>query len=60
MSNFSYNKLFLAVQMLVEEAKVPKHWSKTCNEIFDVHTICLLYVLFEIEQKDYRLFATTF
>lgn len=54
---FSYNNLILEVQRLTEYAKVPKHWSKTRNEVFDVHTICLLYVLFEIEQKDYRLFS---
>ena len=54
---FGYNNLIIKVQRLAEDAKVPKHWSKTCNETFDVHTICLLFVLSQIEQKDYRLFS---
>ena len=42
---------------LVQRYNVPLHWSKTCNEKFDVHTVCVLFVLFQIEQKDYRLFS---
>jgi len=53
----SYNKLIVKTRRLVKRHKVPKHWSKTKNEKFDVHTVCVLFVLFQIEQKDYRLFS---
>ena len=53
----SYNKLVARTYRLVERYGVPRHWSKTKNEKFNVHTVCVLLVLFEIEQKDYRLFA---
>lgn len=53
----SYNKLVAKTRKLVKKHNVPKHWSKTKNEKFNVHTICVLFVLFQIEQKDYRLFA---
>lgn len=53
----SYNKLVVRARRLVQRYKVPKYWSKTRNEKFDVHTICVLFVLFQIEQKDYRLFS---
>ncbi|GAI27024.1 unnamed protein product, partial [marine sediment metagenome] len=53
----SYNKLVVKTRKLIQCAKVPMHWSKTCNEKFDVHTVCVLFVLFQIEQKDYRLFS---
>ena len=53
----SYNKLVEKTRRLVVKHNVPKHWSKTQNEKFDVHIICILFVLFEIEQKDYRLFS---
>ena len=52
----SYNKLVKKTRCLVRQHKVPLHWSRTRNEKFDVHTICVLYVLFQIEQKDYRTF----
>ena len=51
----SYNKLVAKTKKLVQRYNVPKHWSKTKNEKFDVHTVCILFVLFQIEQKDYRL-----
>ena len=53
----SYNKLVARTYRLVRRYGVPYHWSKTKNEKFNVHTVCVLFVLFEIEQKDYRLFA---
>lgn len=53
----SYNKLVKHTRRLVRRHKVPLHWSRTKNEKFDVHTICVLFVLFQIEQKDYRQFA---
>lgn len=55
---FSYNKLIAKTHRLVGRYGVPFHWSRTRNEKFDVHTICVLFVLFEIEQKDYRLFSS--
>lgn len=54
----SYNKLVLKTRRLVMEHNVPENWSKTKNEKFDVHTICVLFVLFQLEQKDYRLFIS--
>ena len=54
---FSYNKLIAKTRKLVQKHNVPKNWSKTKNEKFDVHTICVLFVLFQIEQKDYSLFS---
>ena len=53
----SYNKLIDKTKKLIQKHNVPKHWSKTKNEKFDVHTICVLFILFQIEQKDYRLFS---
>lgn len=55
---FSYNKLVENTRKLVSNHNVPKHWSKTKNEKFDVHKVCILYVLFQIENKDYRLFSS--
>ena len=53
----SYNKLVERTRRLVKRHNVPLHWSRTKNEKFNVHTVCILFVLFQIEQKDYRLFA---
>lgn len=53
----SYNKLVDKTRKLVKKYGVPEHWSKTKNEKFNVHTVCVLFVLFQIEQKDYRLFS---
>lgn len=55
---FSYNKLIARVRAIVRREKIPLHWSKTRNERFDVHTVCVLYVLFQIEGKDYRMFSS--
>ena len=54
----NYNKLVHKTNKLVKKYKVPEHWSKTKNEKFNVHTICVLFILFQIEQKDYRLFSS--
>ena len=35
---------------------VPKHWSKTKNEQYDVHTMVVLYVLYCMADKSYRRF----
>jgi hypothetical protein len=53
----SYNKLVAKTYRLTRRYGVPLHWSRTKNEKFNVHTVCVLFVLFQIEQKDYRLFA---
>src|SRR3989338_10637639 len=53
----SYNKLVGRTRRLVQRYGVPRHWSRTRNETFDVHTVCVLFVLFQVEQKDYRLFS---
>lgn len=55
---FSYNKLIARARAIVRRERVPEHWSKTRNERFDVHTVCVLYVFFQIEQKDYRMFSS--
>lgn len=36
---------------------VPRHWSKTQNEKFDVHTMIVLYVLFCIADRSYARFV---
>ena len=46
-----------ARKIIIEE-RVPQHWSRTRNELFEVHTVCVLFVLFQIEQKDYRQFSS--
>ena len=58
MVQFSYNKLVAEAHKIIAEEHVPLHWSKTKNELFDVHTICILFVLFQVEQKDYRQFSS--
>ena len=35
---------------------VPKHWSKTKNEVYDVHHIMVFYVLFCMADKSYKRF----
>jgi len=35
---------------------VPKHWSKTKNEKYDVHLMIVLFVLFCMADKSYRRF----
>lgn len=52
----SYNNLVKKTRRLARRHHVPLHWSRTQNEKFNVHTICILFVLFQIEQKDYRTF----
>lgn len=55
---FSYNNLVAETCKMIAEECVPLHWSRTRNELFDVHTICVLFVLFQLEQKDYRHFSS--
>ncbi len=35
---------------------VPKHWSKTKNEAYDVHHMIVFYVLFCMADKSYKRF----
>ena len=53
----SYNKLVAKTKKFIKKCCVPEHWSRSKNEKFNVHSICVLFVLFQIEQKDYRLFS---
>ena len=53
----NYNKLVDKTRRLVRRHQVPLHQSRIRNEKFDAHTICVLFVLFQIGQKDYQLFA---
>ena len=36
---------------------VPRHWSKTKNEKYDVHLMIVLYVLFCMADKSYKRFS---
>jgi hypothetical protein len=54
---FSYKNIASQTQRLAILLGVPKHWSKSKNEKFDVHTICVFFVFFSIEDKSYRRFV---
>ncbi|HZX11874.1 MAG TPA: hypothetical protein VFE88_00245 [Candidatus Nanoarchaeia archaeon] len=54
---FSYKNIASQTQRLVSRFGVPKHWSKRRNEKFDVHTVCVFFVFFSIEDKSYRRFV---
>lgn len=41
----------------LRNSDVPKHWSKTKNEMYDVHTMLVLYVLFCMADKSYARFV---
>lgn len=54
---FSYKNVTRGTEVLVSCLGVPRHWSKKENEVFDVHLVCVLFVLFCIEDKSYRRFT---
>ena len=54
---FSYKNIAFQTKRLANRFGVPKHWSKSKNEKFDVPTICVFFVFFCIEDKSYRRFA---
>lgn len=53
---FSYKNIAIGIRQLAARLNVPKHWSRSQNEKFDVHQICVFFVFFSIEQKSYRNF----
>lgn len=50
------NKLVGATLQFLERHDVPKHWSKTKNEKYDVHLMLVLYTLFCLADKSYKRF----
>lgn len=50
------NKLVEKTFKFLRNNDVPKHWSKTQNEKYDVHLMIVLYVLFCMADKSYRRF----
>jgi len=56
----SYNKLVKKTRRLASRHHVPLHWSRTRNEKFDVLTIYVLFVQFQIEKKTSELYVPSF
>jgi hypothetical protein len=50
------NKLVGKVFAFLQRHDVPKHWSKTKNEKYDVHLMIVLYVLFCLADRSYPRF----
>ena len=50
------NKLVVKTFQFLERHDVPKHWSKTKNERYNVHLMIVLYVLFCLADKSYTRF----
>ncbi len=50
------NKVVVKTQRFLKCHDVPKHWSKTKNEQYDVHFMITLHVLFCMADRSYRRF----
>jgi len=50
------NKLVVKTFKFLDRHDVPKHWSKTKNETYDVHLMIVLYVLYCMADKSYKRF----
>ena len=50
------NKLVAKTFQFLERYDVPRHWSKTKNELYDVHLMIVLYVLYCLADKSYQRF----
>jgi hypothetical protein len=50
------NKVVAKTFKFLRNHDVPKHWSKTKNEAYDVHLMIVLYVLFCMADKSYKRF----
>jgi len=50
------NKVVAKTFKFLRNNGVPKHWSKTKNEKYDVHLMVVLYVLFCMADKSYKRF----
>lgn len=59
MRTYSVNlkKLVRKTFKFLARTDVPKHWSKTKNERYDVHTMLVFYVLFCLADKSYCRFV---
>lgn len=59
MRTYSVNlkRLVRKTYTFLRTADVPLHWSKTKNEVYDVHTVCVFYVLFCLADRSYARFA---
>lgn len=51
------NKTVVKIKRFLNFHDVPKHWSKTKNETYDVHLMIVLYVLFCMADRSYRRFG---
>lgn len=50
------NKAVVKTKRFLKFHDVPKHWSKTKNEAYDVHFMIILYILFCMSDRSYRRF----
>jgi len=50
------NKLVVRTFKFLRNHDVPRHWSKTENEKYDVHLMIVLYVLYCLADKSYKRF----
>src|SRR3989338_6868039 len=50
------NKLVGNTFKFLRNHDVPRHWSRTKNEKYDVHLMIVLYVLFCMADKSYKRF----
>ena len=50
------NKVVAKTLKFLRTHDIPKHWSKTKNEKYDVHLMIVLYVLFCMADKSYKRF----
>lgn len=59
MRTYSVNlkKLVKKTYKFLKKIDVPKHLSKTKNELYDVHTMLILYVLFCLADRSYARFV---
>lgn len=50
------NKVVEKTFQFLERYDVPRHWSKTKNETYDVHLVLVFYMLFSMADKSYKRF----
>jgi hypothetical protein len=51
------NKVVIKTKKFLRNVGVPKHWSRTKNERYNVHLIIVLYVLFCMADRSYKRFV---
>ena len=52
------NKVVEKTFKFLRNHDIPKHWSKTKNEKYDVHLMIVIYLLFCMADKSYKRFRT--